>query len=305
MTELLPLFERYDVLDHWNLKNIHLIILGRSRIDLLTYLNISQEPIDVADSLGRTALMWAAWRGDSSSVSTLLKFGANCQATSLDGNSVLIYATYGGSLECLTLLLNAGADVNHTSHSPLTPSIRGRITHGNFEMAKALLQKGAACEANGHQKYSPLYAAALTNKLELLIYILDRGASVDMRSWDCATPLSLSLSWNNHRMIEQLIRRGCSLTQASSFQTSYLHIVALMADEETIQIVMREQPAINVSLRDSQGFTAQDHMARRLSSMDSADPRKMRLATLFQQLVDVCITEYQKTQSSQFMEHSS
>ena len=77
MTELLPLFERHNVLDHWNLKNIHLIILGRSPIDLLTYLNIHNEPIDVADSLGRTALMWAAWRGDSNSISTLLKFGAN------------------------------------------------------------------------------------------------------------------------------------------------------------------------------------------------------------------------------------
>ena len=197
-------------------------------------------------------------------------------------------------MECLRLLLKAGADINHISHSPLTPSIRSRIPDGNVAIAKAFLQKGAANEANRHQKYSPLYAAVLTNKLKLLTYILDRGASIDVRSWNCSTPLSFSLSWNNHRMIEQLIRRGSSLTQASSFQTSYLHTVALFGDEETIQIVLREQPAINVSLRDSQGCRAQDYMVRRLSSMDSVDLGRMRLATLFQQLIDVCKVEYQK-----------
>ena len=298
MTELLPLFKRHNVLDHWNLKNIHLIVLGCSPVDLLTYLSISNEPVDIVDSLGRTALMWAAWRGDSNSVSTLLQYGANCQATSLDNNSVIIYAAYGGSLECLRLLLKAGADFNHISHSPLTPSIRGRIPdgNGNVAIAKAYLQKGAANEANRHQKYSPLYAAALNNNLELLIYILDQGASVDVRSWNCSTPLSLSLSWNNHRMIKELLRRGTSLTQASSFQTSYLHTVALFADEETIHIVLEEQPAIDVSLRDPQGCTAQDHMQSRLSSIDIADPRRLRLATLFQRLVDVCEVEYLKVE---------
>ena len=294
MVELLPLFERHNVLDHWNLKNIHLIILGRSPIDLLTYLSISNESIDVVDSLGRTALMWAAWRSDNHSVAALLKFGANARATSLDSNTVLIYATYGGSLECLRLLLQAGADINQISHSPLTPCIRGRIPDGNVAIAKACLQKGAAIEANRRQKYSPLYAAAVTNKLELLIYLLDRGASIDVQSWNCSTPLSFSISWNNHRMIKQLLRKGCSLTQASSFQTSYLHTVALYGDEETIQIILREQPAINVNLQDSQGCTAQDHMARRLSTMDSVDPRRLRLATLFQQLVNVCEVEYLK-----------
>ena len=292
MTELLPLFKRHNALDHWDLKNIHLIILGCSPIDLVTYLDISSEPIDVVDSLGRTALMWAAWRGDSSSVSTLLRFGANCQATSLDGNSVMIYATYGGSLECLRLLLTAGADINHISHSPPTPAIHGRIRNCNVAIANAFLQKGAANEANRHQNNSPLYAAALNNNLELLMYLLDHGESTDVRSWNCTTPLLFSLSWNNHRMLEQLIRRGSSLTQASSFQTSFLHHVALFGDEETIQIVLRGRPGIDVGLRDSQGCTVQDHMARHLSNMESVDPSRMRLATLFQQLVDVCIAEF-------------
>lgn len=76
MMELIPLFEKHDVFDHWNLRYIHLIVLGCSDMAPSTNLTVSTEGIDVQDSFGRTALMWAAWRGDSSSVSILLDFGA-------------------------------------------------------------------------------------------------------------------------------------------------------------------------------------------------------------------------------------
>ncbi|KAL8647228.1 MAG: hypothetical protein Q9226_006518 [Calogaya cf. arnoldii] len=116
MEALLPLFEKYDVFDHWNLKQIHLIILGWSSVNLAIYLSISIDEVDVFDSWGRTPLMWAAWRGDSDSVALLLDHGADPQATSFDGNPVLIYATYGGDLDCMSLILSTGADINHTSN---------------------------------------------------------------------------------------------------------------------------------------------------------------------------------------------
>ena len=50
MMALLPLFDNYDVFDHWNLKYIHIVVLGCSPLDLSTYLPISTEEVDVADS---------------------------------------------------------------------------------------------------------------------------------------------------------------------------------------------------------------------------------------------------------------
>ena len=260
MTTLLPLFEAFDFCDHWNLKYIHLIVLGCASIDLPTYLAISNENIDVVDSFGRTALMWAAWRGDVSSFSALLKFGANPQASSNDGNSVLLYATYGGSKECLRLILNAGADINHTSHSNVTPTmVRPRIGD-NVAIATIRVVRGAAIEASRQQRFTPLYVAALTNQVESLKYLLDCGATTDVTSWECSTPLSVAVSLNNHRVVEELIKRNSDLDALSGFKTSHLTNAAMFGDERTMELFMDARPAIDINLKDQQGRTAQQHL---------------------------------------------
>ncbi|KAL8826404.1 MAG: hypothetical protein Q9170_007415 [Blastenia crenularia] len=296
MEALLPLFERFDVFDHWNLRQIHLIILGWSAVDLATYLSISPDEVDVFDSWGRTPLMWAAWRGDSQSVSTLLEYGADPHATSSDGNSVLIYATSGGSLECMKLILDTGADINHMSQSLLTPAMGGSQLGDNPAIAKVRLVRGAAIEASRHQKFTPLYVAALTNKAESLAYLLQRGASVDVSSWNCSTPLSMAISFSNHRMAEELIKRGADLNTAPAFTVSYLRNAAVFGDERMVRLFIDAKPAIDIALRDSQGCTAEDRMKERLMSMGPSDPRSEGLAAVFQELVDICAVEYEKAQ---------
>lgn len=294
MEALLPLFEKYDVFDHWNLKQIHLIILGWSSVDLATYLSISIDEVDVFDSWGRTPLMWAAWRGDCQSVSILLGYGADPHATSFDGNSVLIYATYGGSLECMKLILDTGADINHVSRSLLTPAMGGSQLGDNAAIAKVRLVRGAAIEASRHQVFTPLYVAALTNRVESLAFLLDCGASVDVSSWNCSTPLSMAISFSNHRMAEELIKRGADLNTAPAFTVSYLRNAAVFGDERMIRLFISARPAIDISLKDLQGCTAEDRMKERLVSMGSKDPRSEGLAAAFQELVDVCAVEFEK-----------
>ncbi|KAL8777676.1 MAG: hypothetical protein Q9213_007750 [Squamulea squamosa] len=296
MEALLPLFEKYDVFDHWNLRQIHLIILGWSSVDLATYLSISIDEVDVYDSWGRTPLMWAAWRGDSEYVSILLDFGADPQATSSDGNSVLIYATYGGDLECMNLILNTGADINHMGNSLLTPAMGGSQLGDNPAIAKVRLMRGAAIEASRHQKFTPLYVAALTNKVESLAFLLDCGASTEWSDWDCSDPLSLAISFSNHRMAEALIVHGANLNIAPAFTVSYLRNVAVFGDEKMLRLFINAKPAINVDLKDPQGCTASDRMKERLSSMAASDPRKNGLAAAFQRLVDICADEYERAQ---------
>ncbi|KAL9040139.1 MAG: hypothetical protein Q9214_004603, partial [Letrouitia sp. 1 TL-2023] len=299
MTALIPLFEKHDIFDHWNLSYIHLIVLGCSNMALSTYLSVSTESIDVTDSFGRTALMWAAWRGDSASVSVLLDFGANPQSTSFDGNSVLIYATYGGSPECLRLILGKGASISHFSHSLVTPAMGGSRLGDNPAIAKVRVDRGAAIEASRQQNFSPLYVAALTNNVECLSFLLDCGASVDVDTWNCSTPLSMAISFNNHRMAEELIRRGSDLSATSTFTTSYLRSAAVFGDEEMIRILSQARPAIDNQLEDIQGYTARDRMSERLRSMSPLDPRKERLADAFEELVEVCAAEFARTRCPQ------
>ncbi|KAL8912723.1 MAG: hypothetical protein Q9172_007453 [Xanthocarpia lactea] len=177
MQALLPLFEDYDVINHWNLRQTHLIVLGWSSVDLATYLTISIDEVDVFDSWGRTPLMWAAWRGDSDSVAILLDHGADPQATSFDGNSVLIYATYGGDVECMSLILRTGADINHVSNSLLTPAVRGFQLRDDPATAKLHIMWCAGMEASRHKKFTPLNIATLIGGVKRLAFLLECGAS--------------------------------------------------------------------------------------------------------------------------------
>ena len=300
MTTLLPVFEKYDISDHWNLEYIHLIVLGCAHIDLWTYMTTSNQDIDVVDSFGRTALMWAAWRGDDTSFSTLLQLGANAHASSFDGNSVLMYATYGGSIACLRLVLGAGADINHTTHVLVTPAMVRPKIGDNRAIATVRVVRGASIEAGRQQKFTPLYVAALTNRIESLVYLLDGGATTDVASWDCSTPLSVAISLNHHRVVEELIKRTPDVNVLSGFKTSYLTSVAVFGNERMIRVFMDARPAMNINLKDMQGRTAQDHLWERLHSTGPMDQAKERLAAAFQQLVDICAEEYERAQGRQW-----
>lgn len=307
MMALLPLFDNHDVFGHWNLKYIHLVVLGCSPLDLSTYLPISTEEVDVADSWGRTALMWAAWRADSTSVSILLRYGADAQASSFNGNSVLMYATYGGSTECLRLLLDAGADINHTCHSlvtaPMTEILKDKTSVG--VVLKVIILKAGAIEASRHQKFTPLYVAALTSQTDSLIYLVDCGATTDVTLWNCSTPLSVAISLNNHRAVEALIGTGLNLSLSSAFNPSYLMVVAVFGDERTIRIFISARPSIDVNLKDQQGRTARARMDERLYSTDSFDPQKEVMAAAFQQLLDICSVEFHRAHGDTFQAHDS
>ena len=298
MMSLLPIFEKHDVCNQWNLSHIHLIVLGCSSVDIWTYLTITNEEIDVVDSFGRTALMWAAWRGDHTSFATLLQFGANPQASSFDGNSVLIYATYGGSIECIRLVLGAGADINHTSHSLVTPVMVPPRIGDNLAIATVRVVRGASIEASRRQRFTPLYVAALTNQVEILAYLLESGATIDVASWDCSTPISVAISLNNHGVIEELIKRDSDLNAVSSFKISCLTSAAMFGDERTMQIFVDARPVIDIHLQDAQGRTAQDYLWERLHSTGPMDLGKERLAKAFQQLVNICSEAYEKAQGN-------
>ncbi len=65
--------------------------------------------VDTKDECGRTALMRAAFSGDTDTVKTLLGGGANVNAIDIADATALTLATAGGRDEIVQLLREAGA----------------------------------------------------------------------------------------------------------------------------------------------------------------------------------------------------
>lgn len=143
----------------------------------------------------KTPLMLAAQAGDIVLIKLLIAQGENVNAT-IDfdqpsmGRPVLRFAIDSGSVETVTLLINAGAQVNDLTVSPLYHPERSHANvrnlpllshaiknHVPIEIIKVLIENGA----NINQKtvwgdWTPLMVAAYRGYKEAVFALLDAGA---------------------------------------------------------------------------------------------------------------------------------
>lgn len=103
---------------------LHRIVLGLHGGRLETELRKgtkSMDDINAKDDWGRTALMWAAVRGDARSVLLLLRAGADPNITDNYNNSILAATLVYGRATCALLLLRYAADATHIDSWENTP----------------------------------------------------------------------------------------------------------------------------------------------------------------------------------------
>ena len=84
---------------------LHRIVLGLSRASLEDQIEMRPTGIRDVDWLGRSPLMWAAYKGDSKSLKILLSRGAAVNHSCRFGETPLHGAASIGSVECMKLLL--------------------------------------------------------------------------------------------------------------------------------------------------------------------------------------------------------
>ena len=98
---------------------------------------------DIQDKYKMTALQWALQHGKIEAVRTLLAFNANVNNTKNNkGVTPLMSAAIKGVMECVCMLVEAGAEINVTAKDGFTALIYAAY-YGNAEIVKYLLTQGA------------------------------------------------------------------------------------------------------------------------------------------------------------------
>jgi ankyrin repeat protein len=67
--------------------------------------------VQATDEIGRTALMWAAFRGEKDTVSYLIDNGSDVNAGDSRDRTALMWAAVAGNGEVIGVLLHHGADI--------------------------------------------------------------------------------------------------------------------------------------------------------------------------------------------------
>lgn len=171
--------EDFDSTDYFEVRRfptIHLVILGLVKSDLETQILLSTDPIDSTDWQGRTALSWAAAKGDLKSVEMLLKHGADANIPSLNGSTPLMFASRAPSPSCLKPLLAAGARPNELNAWHVDALDYAMRIESGTRYILPLLQGGADPNLCPPSRSDPLTRAAKSGNSKHLACLIEYGA---------------------------------------------------------------------------------------------------------------------------------
>jgi uncharacterized protein len=161
----------------------------------------SPELIGCIDGVGKTGLHWAAEANQAEAAHLLLDAGADIEAKTSWGATPLDWASTLGSYPVAELLLARGA----SGYTLIVAAALGKSAD-----VKAMIETGSYTHDDILSE--AMYGAARNGHTELVEYLLDRGAAVDIQRVLGGTALHWA-AINGHRStVELLVSRGASLS---------------------------------------------------------------------------------------------
>lgn len=136
----------------------------------------------------------------------LSECGASPNATGEEYGNAVTASAFDGTKEILSMLINAGANLNDVAGWPL----QGAASQGNIEVVELLLQNGAAVNAVSHQfsDGTALQAAVVAGHYEIAKLLLDHGANPNLGAGAFTNPITAAVSCRHSSLIELLLSRG-------------------------------------------------------------------------------------------------
>ena len=289
------------------LTRIHKVVLGILHLGLEKELCRDKTLIDHGDADGKTALSWAAARGDSKAVETLLRHGASVDIPDRIGQGPLRQSMKAHDATCTKLLLEYGARVDQTDNWRQT-ALQSALYYPNpVQFLKPLLKHDATVNTQDSMGHSPLMEAVMLNHPDAVQLLLAHGAKADASNHRGLTPLHQGIRCNSHAALRILLKERLDHTVYDQNRRTALHWAADCADAETLKILKEVRLyGLNAHDNDSSAMTAID-VAENRREVEEAEGRPavdsawiIAFADLLQSLVSQNTPRTPKTPKSPF-----
>ncbi len=194
-------------------------------------------------------LILAVKRGDKDNAEALLKAGANPNATDGAGDAAVVIAASNSRPDIVKVILDAGGDVNKGLNKTGSGKYGGSaiakaILRSDTDMVKLLISRGAFVYSrdidnavarnnkeivevlldSGFISDKALILACQCGYKEMVAFLLEKGANVNVRDHIGNTPLIVASGKNNKEMVELLVAHGAYINQENQFGETALSI---------------------------------------------------------------------------------
>ncbi|XP_076392292.1 transient receptor potential channel pyrexia isoform X2 [Megachile rotundata] len=206
---------------------------------------------------GKSPLYYAVLSNAADCVEALLQSGASPNNPQVYTETPLHVAASLGSVTCMKLLLNYGADVRVQFSSMRSTPLHLAAEEGSAECTKLLLDAGAACEVKNSRGQTPMHLAALSQSAETLETLINFGAKVNTEDNDGRTPLHAAVA----KVTRGIELAGALINKADKFGYTPLHIAALNESSSTVMVLLSK--GADVTARTKGGISALSFIVRR------------------------------------------
>ncbi|KAI1193233.1 ankyrin [Nemania serpens] len=254
---------------------IHQIVCKLLPLDLEVELGKNDIPIDEPDADCRTALHWAAGRGDEKSVQILLRYGAHPDKADRIGQGPLRSSLKASGPECLNLLIKHGANVMQVDHWEQTCLLASMYYNDPVAFGLPLIEAGIDINARDPGRRTALLEAIRLGHPDAAEMLVDHGADVNLQDRDGISPLAESIQRNRHAITNKLLQNSFIDTAIlDGCRRSILHHAAVSADKDMLRLLASyDLEGLDPNDRDTDGLTPLDIAVKRQSrENDDSEP---------------------------------
>ncbi len=165
----------------YNLGLLHKSVLRLNSLEIKPLLESVQEhSIYEKDADGQTLLYWAARRGDTQAVSLLLEAGADMNSKSKREAGVLIAAIMSRNTQCIWTILRCGCDISYRQKNGYTPLHHCWRYGVDISVVKALLELGADRNAQTKLDHTSLMIATFNSLTDIAEILINSNVDLDI-----------------------------------------------------------------------------------------------------------------------------
>jgi len=221
-------------------------------IDLLIKKGVD---INARDVNGATPVDYAIWNGDSELIGLFKGKGGK---PSLALPAAAENAAKSGNRKKLRNLLDNNPELIRSRGFGGSTLLHIAAEEGHLECCSVIIGQGG--EVNGRNSYleTPLMRAVMKDRIPVAQLLIDNGADINCRNYDGSSPLGRATGSDNVKMLESLISR-VKIKDINTALTSYhrgstlLHDLAEQGHDRAAALLLRK--GVNVNIRDDEGRT--------------------------------------------------